>query len=159
MFTGKEFDLALKAYRDEKEGRAANSYTNLRRNNDFFADVVSKEDLNRQIEEFINLISEMDRESFANRYVILSFILDFCKYLERDFLFNIKSKREFSQLKETVGSFIEKILEANRTFSQNARLHTIEHLLEYYGILLDALEGTPQSEEEGLGLWSGNNLW
>lgn len=158
MFTGKEFDEALKAYTSEKDGRASNAYTNLRKNNEFFSDVVSKEEVNRQIEGFINLVSEMDRENFANRYVILCFILDFCKYLEKDFLFNIKSRKEFVEMKEKVWDFIEKILEVNRKFSQNARLHTIEHLLEYYGVLLEALEESPP-EDEDMGIWAGNKLW
>jgi hypothetical protein len=158
MFTGNEFDAALKAYENEKKSRSSNVFTNVRSKNDFFNDIGSKEDVNTQIENFINLISEMDRESFSNRYVILSFILDFCKYLERDFLFNIKNKKAFIEMKELVAGFIEKVLGTNKTFSQNAKLHTIEHLLEYYGILLDALE-EPTLEEEGEGVWSGNNLW
>ncbi len=158
MFTGNEFDAALKAYASEKNGRSSNAFTNIRKKNDFFSDVASNEDVSLQVENFINLISDMDRESFENRYVILSFILDFCKYLERDFLFNIKRKKDFVEMKEKVNSFIEKILEANKAFSQNAKLHTIEHLLEYYGILLDALE-EPEPEEEDQGIWSGNNLW
>jgi ATP-dependent exoDNAse (exonuclease V) beta subunit len=159
MFSEKEFDQALKAYQSEKDGRTSNSFTNLRKKNSFFEDVSSKEDLNRQVESFINLISDMDREALSNRYVILSFILDFCKYLERDFLFNIKNKRDFVDMKEKVGGFIDKILEANKNFSQNAKLHTIEHLLEYYGILLDGLEEAPLAAEESSGLWSGNTLW
>jgi hypothetical protein len=160
MFTGKEFDAALKAYANEKEGSSSNAFTNLRKKNDFFSDVASKEDLNTQTENFINLISEMDRENFSNRYVILSFMLDFCKYLERDFLFNIKNKRDFIEMKEKVGGFIEKILETNKNFSQNAKLHTIEHLLEYYGILLDAKEDSTIAQEgEDMGIWSGNKLW
>jgi hypothetical protein len=158
MFTGNEFNEALKAYASEKNARSSNAFTNIRKKNDFFSDVASNGDVNLQAENFINLISEMDRENFENRYVILSFILDFCKYLERDFLFNIKSRKDFVEMKEKVGGFIEKILDANKTFSQNAKLHTIEHLLEYYGILLDALED-PGPEEEDQGLWSGNNLW
>jgi hypothetical protein len=158
MFAGKEFNEALKAHKSEKEGRATNTYTNLRKDNEFFNDVVSSEDVNGQIETFINLISEMDRESLANRYVILCFILDFCRYLEKDFLFNLKNKREFLEMKEKVANFIEKVLEANKSFSQNAKLHTIEHLLEYYGILLEALE-EPQQEDEDVGIWSGNKLW
>lgn len=159
MFGGNEFDEALKAYGSEKDGRSSNAFTNLRKKNDFFADVGSREEVNRQIESFINLISEMDRESFANRYVVACFILDFCKYLERDFLFNIKNKRDFVEMKDRVSGFIEKILAANKTFSQNAKLHTIEHLLEYYGILLEALEEPTPSEEEDMGIWSGNKLW
>jgi hypothetical protein len=157
MFTGKEFDAALKGYASEKEGRSSNAFTNLRKKNDFFNDVSSKSEVNTQVESFINLISEMDRDNFGNRYVILSFILDFCKYLERDFLFNIKNKKDFVEMKERVGLFIEQILETNKKFSQNAKLHTIEHLLDYYGILLEALE-EPQ-EESASGIWSGNNLW
>lgn len=162
MFTGKEFDEALNAYAKEKEGRSSNAFTNLRKSHSFFSDVGSKADVNSQIETFINLISDMGRESFENRYVILSFILDFCKYLERDFLFNLKSKKDFVEMKEKVSGFIEKVLEANKTFSQNAKLHSIEHLLEYYGILLDALdepEPEPEPEPEDQGIWSGNNLW
>jgi len=159
MFTGKEFDEALKAYAVEKKSRSSNAFTDLRRRNDFFADIGSGELVNRQIESFIELISEMDRESFANRYVILCFILDFCKYLERDFLFNIKNRKEFVEMREKVTGFVEKMVEANKKFSQNARLHTIEHLLECYGILLEALE-EPAAEEEGeFGIWSGNKLW
>lgn len=159
MFAGKEFDDALKAYMSEKEGRSSNTFTNLRKKNSFFNDVKSKEDLNKQIESFINLISEMDRESFAHRYVLLSFILDFCIYLEKDFLFNIKNKKDFIEMKEKIGGFIEKIAQANKNFSQNAKLHTMEHLLEYYGILLDAMEERTTEGEEGMGLWSGNKLW
>lgn len=158
MFGGKEFDEALGAYAKEKEGRSSNAYTNLRLSNSFFSDIGSKTDVNKQIESFIDLISEMGRDSFENRYVILSFILDFCKFLERDFLFNLKSKKDFVEMKEKVSGFIEKILEANKTFSQNAKLHSIEHLLEYYGILLDALE-EHEPEPEDSGVWSGNNLW
>ncbi len=162
MFSGNEFDEVLKAYSSEKDGRTSNAFTNIRKKNDFFFDVASNADVSLQAENFINLISDMDRESFENRYVILSFILDFCKYLERDFLFNIKSKKDFVEMKEKVSEFIQKILEANKTFSQNAKLHSIEHLLEYYGILLDALEEPepePEPEAEDQGIWSGNNLW
>ena len=159
MFSAEEFDEALKAYGSEKDGRSSNAFTNLRKKNNFFSGVGSKEEVNTQIEQFIELISEMDREGFTNRYVILSFILDFCKYLERDFLFNIRNKKDFMEMKEKVAGFIEKVLEANKTFSQNAKLHTIEHLLEYYGILLDALEDSPQEESDEEGIWSGNNLW
>ncbi len=159
MFGGNEFDEALKAYASEKDGRTSNAFTNLRKKNAFFADVGSRDEVNNQIESFINLISDMDREGFANRYVVACFILDFCKYLERDFLFNIKNKRDFVEMKDRVSGFIEKILAANKTFSQNAKLHTIEHLLEYYGILLDALEEPTESEGEDMGLWSGNKLW
>ncbi|GBE17796.1 hypothetical protein BMS3Abin16_00384 [archaeon BMS3Abin16] len=158
MFGGKEFDEALSAYAKEKEGRSNNAFSNLRKSHNFFSDVGSKADVNHQIETFINLISDMGRDSFENRYVILSFILDFCKYLERDFLFNLKSKKDFVEMKEKVSGFIEKILEATKIFSQNAKLHSIEHLLEYYGILLDALE-EPEPEAAEEGIWSGNNLW
>ena len=157
MFAGKEFDETLKAYNNEKDGRAGGTFTTLRKKNAYFDDVASKDDVNAQIESFITLISDMERENLANRFVILSFILDFCKYLERDFLFNIKNKRDFVEMKEKVAGFIEKILEANKTFSQNAKLHSIEHLLEYYGILLDALDNSePEDETE---VWAGNNLW
>jgi hypothetical protein len=160
MFGGKEFDEALSAYAKEKDGRSSNTFTNLRKSHSYFSDIGSRGDLNSQIETFINLISDMSRDSFENRYVILSFILDFCKYLERDFLFNLKSKKEFMEMKEKVSGFIEKVLEANKIFSQNAKLHSIEHLLEYYGILLDALEEPePEPEPEDQGIWSGNNLW
>ncbi len=158
MFGDKEFDEALRAYKKEKDSKSSNAFADIRKGNKFFGDIASKEDLNTQIETFINLISEMNREKFENRYVILSFILDFCRYLERDFLFNIKNKRDFLDLKEKVGEFIKSILEANRNFSQSAKLHTIEHLLEYYGILLDAMDESAQTEEE-YGLWAGNKLW
>jgi hypothetical protein len=159
MYTGKEFDEALKAYASEKEGVSNNAFTNLRKKNAYYGDVRSKDDVNTQIENFISLISEMDREKFANRYVILSFILDFCKYLEKDFLFNLKSKKDFVEMKAKIEVFIEKLLEINKDFSKSAKLHTIEHLLEYYGILLDALEEQQQIEDEDMGLWSGNKLW
>lgn len=158
MFGPQEFNSSIDAFNREKEGRASNSFTNLRKKNDFFHEIRSKSDVNRQIETFINIISEMDRESFSNRYVISCFLLDFCKYLERDFLFNIKNKKDFMDMKGLVGNLIEKIVGVNKTFSQNAKLHTLEHLLEYYGVLLDSLE-EPEGEVEEGGLWGGNNLW
>ncbi|RLG58557.1 MAG: hypothetical protein DRN95_04120, partial [Candidatus Hydrothermarchaeota archaeon] len=88
MFSEDEFYEALQAYKKETSSRDSNDFTYLRKNNAFFNDIKSKEDIEEQIKIFVELISKMDRDNYANRYVIQVFILEFCKYLDKDFLFN-----------------------------------------------------------------------
>lgn len=172
MFTESEFKQALNAYKEEQTRKGSNSFNSLRKSHKFFNDIGSKEDISNQIESFTSIISEMDRDAFANRYVVQSFILEFCRYIDKDFLFHIKSAREFQKLKTSMKEFTGVIYITNKKFTQSVGLNSLEHLLEDYGILLEHLEldddkeesyessETTESESDNKGgFWGGNKLW
>ncbi len=174
MFTDKEFKQSLQAYKDEQIKKGSNAFNSLRRKHKFFSDVGSKEDISSQIESFSDIISNMDRDVFASRYVVQSFILEFCRYLDKDFLFNIKSAREFNKLKTGLKDFTGEIYSTNKKFTQNVGLNSLEHLLEDYGILLEHLDldevyesvsdesssgDSGDDDDSSGGLWMGNKLW
>ncbi len=169
MFTDEEFKQALQAYKDEQVKKGSNAFNSLRRSHRFFSDVVSNEDIMKQIESFTEVISTMDRDVFANRYVVQSFLIEFCRYLDKDFLFNIKSAREFQTIKTQLKEFTGEVYSTNKKFTQNVGLNGLEHLLEDYGILLKYLEPAEEatsalsddsgSDDEGGALWMGNKLW
>ncbi len=160
MFSEKEFHEALQAYKRETSSRENNDFTSLRKNNTFFSDIKSKEDVKEQVRAFVELISKMDRDSYVNRYVVQVFLLEFCRYLDKDFLFNITDSKLFFELKELIKKFTNEIYESNKKFTQNLSLHSLEHLLEDYGILLKYMELKEKEEEERVeSIWSGNKLW
>ena len=157
MFGEREFHEALQAYKRGTSSRDNNDFTSLRKNNTFFNDIKSKEGIEEQIKTFIELTSKMDRDNYANRYVVQIFILDFCRYLDKDFLFNITDSKLFFELKELIKKFTNEIYESNKKFTQNLSLHSLEHLLEDYGILLKYRN--LEKEEAVESIWSGNKLW
>ncbi len=173
MFTYQDFEEALKAYEQEIELGGGEEFTQMRKEADFFKDITSKEDVKKQIEEFINIISEMNRESYACRYVVQTLLLDFCKYLEKDFLFKIKDHSTFLELREKTGKFIADIRACYERFTKNIALHTTEHLLEDYALLLRyaeefSVEGKEEKEESSQPLtdeqgasffWDNTKLW
>ena len=136
MFGEEELKEALKAYKMETSPAGKDEFTSLRRNNDFFKDVKSKEDIEAQIKSFVDVVSSMDRDSYSNRYVVQTFLLDFCRYLDKDFLFSITDGRMFFHLKDKLREFTGEIYETNKKFTQNVGLNSMEHLLENYGTLL-----------------------
>jgi len=157
MFGKKEFKEAIEAYKRETSTIENNDFTTLRKTHNFFRDVKDKEKIKEQINLFIELISDMDRDAYANRYVIQTFILEFCKYLDKDFLFNIKDGKLFFELRDKIKKFTSEIYENNKKFTQNLSLHSLEHLLEDYGILLK-FSNFEEEEEEPKGIW-GSELW
>ncbi|RLF57563.1 MAG: hypothetical protein DRN25_06350 [Thermoplasmata archaeon] len=157
MFGKKEFKEAIEAYKRETSTIENNDFTTLRKTHNFFRDVKDKEKIKEQINLFIELISDMDRDAYANRYVIQTFILEFCKYLDKDFLFNIKDGKLFFELRDKIKKFTSEIYENNKKFTQNLSLHSLEHLLEDYGILLK-FSKFEEEEEEPKGIW-GSELW
>ncbi|WP_456475650.1 hypothetical protein [Candidatus Pyrohabitans sp.] len=136
MFGEEEFRQALRAYEAETSKQGGDEFTSMRRGNKFFADITSREAVEEQIRLFIGIISGMDRDSYAARYVVQTFLLDFCRYLDKDFLFNLTDHATFSEMKEALRDFTGEIYEANKHFTQNISLHSLEHLLEDYGTLL-----------------------
>lgn len=157
MFGKKEFKEAIEAYKRETSTIENNDFTTLRKTHNFFRDVKDKEKIKEQINLFIELISDMDRDAYANRYVIQTFILEFCKYLDKDFLFNIKDGKLFFELRDKIKKFTSEIYENNKKFTQNLSLHSLEHLLEDYGILLKFSKFEEEGEEPK-GIW-GSELW
>jgi hypothetical protein len=164
MFEEKAFAEALRAYSREKSDEKSDAFFSLRKNNKFFLDIKTKEDVTEQIKVFMSHISKMDRGNYGNRYVIQTFILEFCKYLDKDFLFNITDKRTFFSLKPKLKTFTSKIYENNKRFTQTMGQNSLEHLLDDYGTLLQFVDLDDIGEEQGepkevFGLWSGNKLW
>ncbi|MFQ5975435.1 MAG: hypothetical protein ACE5J5_03850 [Candidatus Hydrothermarchaeales archaeon] len=163
MFAEKEFKQALQAYKEEQTKKGSNAFNALRKRHSFFTDIASKDDISKQVESFTEIISSMDRDLFANRYVVQSFILEFCRYLDKDFLFNIKNSKAFQTLKTKLKEFTGEIYSTHKKFTQNVGLNGLEHLLEDYGILLEHLdldeEATESSADDEGGLWVGNKLW
>ena len=152
MFGEKEFKEALSAYSREKTGKGDQFYSLLKRNT-YFEDIKSEDDLKSQIASFMDLISNMNRDDYSNRYVVISFITELCRYLDKDFLFNIKDRGSFFFLKEKMKEFTGKIYELNKNFVQSVGSYSLEHLLEDYSVLIEYanLEGAEQ--EGGGALW------
>ncbi len=136
MFGEEEFRQALRAYELETSAQGRDEFTSLRRSNSFFADITSREGVEEQIRLFIKIISGMDRDSYAARYVVQTFLLDFCRYLDKDFLFNLTEHATFAEMKEAIREFTGEVYETNKRFTQSIALHSLEHLLEDYGTLL-----------------------
>lgn len=164
MFGEKEFEIALQAYKRETSPKGRDEFTSLRKNNNFFEDITEKEHVEQQVRLFIDLISRMNRDSYSNRYVIQSFIFEFCRYLDKEFLFSIKNAATFFDVKEKLKEFTGEIYDTYKKFTQNVALNSLEHLLEDYGSLLkfanlDQAESYTKKSEESGGFWSGNKLW
>ncbi len=152
MFGEKEFKEVLSAYTRDKSGKSDHFYSLLKRNT-YFVDIKSREEMEKQIESFMDLISNMNRDDYGNRYVLISFITEFCRYLDKDFLFNRKDRESFFFLKEKLKDFTGRIYELNKKFTQTVGSYSLEHLLEDYSVLIEfgSLEGAGQ--EEGGGMW------
>ncbi len=166
MFGVDEFQDALLAYEMETSPTGNDEFTHLRRKNTFFEDVQTEETFREQIHLFVQLISKMGRDEYKNRYVLQSFLLEFCRYLDKDFLFTITEGKTFFTLKKQMKEFTGSVYETNKRFTQAIALHSLEHLLEDYGNLLQFLqdeEGPPETGTgeggEGNGFWAGNKLW
>ncbi len=158
MFGEAEFKLALKAYNTETKSRGSNDFTALRRNNKFFSDVKSKEAVKQQVQEFINLVSNLNHEEYSHRYVTQVFLLEFCRYLDKDFLFSITDGKTFFEMKDKLKDFTGKIYESNKKFTQSVELYSLVHLLEDYGTLLGYLqehEATKEAPESIFGSFWG----
>lgn len=136
MFTFEDFQKAIRAYNSETRPSGTDEFSRLRKEGQFFSDIKSREDVENQVKIFAGIISEMQRDSFAPRYVVQSFLMDFCKYLEMDFLFNLTDHRTFLTMKKTMKGFTEEIQENDRKFRENIGSNSLDHLLEDYGILL-----------------------
>lgn len=171
MFGEAEFDKALKAYREETSVEGNDAFTALRRKHAFFSDVRDKDAIDEQARLFIGLVSKMDHDSYTNRYVLQTFLLDLCRYLDKDFLFNITDGKTFFSIKDELKEFTGDIYEANKKFTQNVGLHSLEHLLQDYGALLkhvdrEAVKQAEKKEEtqaepaSGFGnFFEGGKLW
>ncbi|GBE54773.1 MAG TPA: hypothetical protein ENH28_08345 [Euryarchaeota archaeon] len=136
MFTFEEFKAALGAYEKETTSSSSDAFTTLRQTRNFFSDVKSREELENQMREFISIMSLMDRDSYASRYVVQIFLLDFCRYLDKDFLFYITDHKIFLELRAAIKNFTGEVYETYNRFTQNISLHSLEHLLEDYALLL-----------------------
>lgn len=149
MFTFEEFKVALEAYEKETTSSTSEAFTRLRKEKNFFSDVKSKEELEKQIREFISIISSMNRDSYASRYVAQIFLLDFCRYLDKDFLFYITDHKTFLELRAAIKDFTGEVYETYKRFTQNIALHSLEHLLEDYALLLKfSARGFSSGKEE-----------
>lgn len=136
MFGEAEFRQVLGAYSRETSKRGGNEFTALRKSHRFFLDIKSKESAEQQIRSFAEIISKMDRDDYAHRYVLQSFLMEFCKYLDKDFLFSITEGRAFFKLRERLKEFTGEVYDTHKKFTQAIALNSIEHLLEDYGTLL-----------------------
>lgn len=166
MFTFEEFKVALEAFEKETSRPKSDSFTELKREQDFFSDVRSREEMEKQINEFINIISSMDRDRYASRYVVQTFLLEFYRFLDKDFLFYITDHSTFLKLRQAIKEFTGGVYESHKKFTQNISLHSLEHLLEDYALLLKfsdrGFESSRENKEEGEGFssfWKGGNLW
>jgi hypothetical protein len=163
MFGQEEFEAALKAYERETTLKGNDDFTSLRRDNAFFSDIKTKEAVKEQIRLFIDLISKMDHDVYVNRYVLQTFLLEFCSYLDKDFLFSITNGRTFFQIKERLKKFTGEIYDAHKKFTQSVGLNSLEHLLEDYGTLLkfaDLVETEEEKAASSFGdFWSSGKLW
>lgn len=163
MFGRKEFEIALQAYKQETTRKGRDDFTALRKSGKVFEDVKTKESVEEQVKAFIDIISTMNRDDYPNRYVIQTFLLDFCRYLDKDFLFSITTSDIFFKIKEQLKVFTGEIYETNKKFTQNVALHSLEHLLENYGSLLKFADMetsyTTYADTSGGSVWSGNRLW
>ncbi len=154
MFGKAEFEKALEAYRLETSPNGRDEFTSMRKGNEFFKDIRSREDVDRQVELFIEVISSMDRDSYTSRYVVQTFIQDFCKFLDKDFLFFI-TDRSFFEIKERIKKFTGEIYDINKEHTQRVSLYTLEHLLQDFSALIKFVS----DEEQPEGIWGGNKLW
>lgn len=145
MFAKEAFNETLIAYNREISKRESDDFTKLKRSHKYFSDITDYETVGEQVDSFVSLISEMDRDEYANRYVILTFIQEFCKYLDKDFLFKLKDPKTFFSMKDRLKEFTGNIYETNKRFTQNVGLFNMEHLLEDYGTLLTFGESTATS--------------
>jgi hypothetical protein len=171
MFGEAEFKEALKAYKQETSSKGGDTFTALRRKPVFFSDITDKEGIDEQVRLFISLISGMDHDNYANRYVLQTFVLDFCRYLDKDFLFKITNGKTFFSIKDDLKEFTGEIYEANKKFTQSVGLHSFEHLLQDYGALLkyvdkeeikkeEEIQPAPSESSEGFGsFFEGGKLW
>lgn len=150
MFGEEEFQKALKAYEKETTARGSDDFTSLRKTGKFFSDVATAESVKEQVLKFVNLASKMDRDDYGHRYVLQTFILEFCRYLDKDFLFKLTDGKVFFEMKDKLKGFTGKIYESNKKFTQNVSLYSLEHLLEDYGNLLQYIEDErqPRKSEE-----------
>jgi hypothetical protein len=154
MFGKAEFEKALEAYRLETSPSGRDEFTSLRKNNEFFRDIRSREDVEQQVKLFIEVISSMDRDSYTNRYVVQTFIQDFCKFLDKDFLFFITDK-SFFEVKDKIKKFTGEIYDINKEYTQRVSLYTLEHLLQDFSALIKFVSDEEQPES----IWGGNKLW
>lgn len=164
MFGKAEFDKALEAYKKETSPGGKDEFTALRKSNIFFKDIRTKESVDEQVKLFINLISSIDRDSYVNRYVVQTFIQDFCKFLDKDFLFFITDS-SFFDIKEQIKEFTGEIYEITKNYTQRVDLNSLDHLLQEYSALLRfaspnySRRQKKESSREGESLWGGNKLW
>jgi hypothetical protein len=163
MFGQEEFATALKAYEKEISVKGSDAFTSLRKNNNFFTDIRDKEAVKKQIKLFIEIISTMDHDVYANRYVVQTFLLEFCRYLDKDFLFSITDGKSFFQLKNKLKKFTGEIYDSHKRFTQSVGLNSLEHLLEDYGSLLKFADLDETEEEKAASsfgdFWSSGRLW
>ena len=173
MFGEAEFKEAMRAHKSETSPRAGgDAFTSLRRKNVFFMDLKDKEGIDEQARLFIGIVSNMDRDNYTKRYVLQTFLLDFCRFLDKDFLFNITDGKTFFSIKDDLKEFTGEIYEANSKFTQNVGLHSLEHLIQDYGALLkyvdkeeikreDEIQPPPSSEPTGGfgNFFEGGKLW
>jgi len=162
MFGQEEFREALIAYSRETSQKGNNDFTELKRRAKYFKDIKDLDGVKEQVNTFITLISEMDRDEYANRYVLQTFLLEFCRYLDKDFLFNLRDPRTFHELKEKLKHFTGDIYETTKKFTQSISLNSLEHLLEDYGTLLNVTDtgyGVSQEEEPAEDTSMFGRLW
>ncbi len=145
MFGEEESKNAIKAYAKETSPRGKDEFTSMRRGTRFFSDIASGDGVKEQVQSFVDLISKMDRDDYGHRYVIQTFILEFCRYLDKDFLFTLTEGKVFFEMKDKLKDFTGKIYESNKKFTQNVGLYSMEHILEDYGTLLRYLQDQGQS--------------
>ncbi|NOZ76924.1 MAG: hypothetical protein GXO65_04460 [Euryarchaeota archaeon] len=148
MFGQEEFREALIAYSRETSEKGNTDFTELKKKKKYFKDVKDLDGVEEQVNTFIELISEMDRDEYANRYVIQTFLLEFCRYLDKDFLFNLKDPKTFYDLKDRLKEFTGDIYESHKRFTQSIGLNSLEHLLEDYGTLLKFGKRDYEQEED-----------
>lgn len=148
MFGEAEFKEALKAYKRETSSKGSDAFTELRRKHAFFTDIKDKEGIDEQVRLFISHISTMDHDNYANKYVLQTFLMDFCRYLDKDFLFNITNGKTFFGIKDELKEFTGEIYEHNKRFTQSVGLYGLEHLLQDYGSLLKYLDKEEIKREE-----------
>ncbi|MEE9474220.1 MAG: hypothetical protein V3V36_00960 [Candidatus Hydrothermarchaeaceae archaeon] len=148
MFGEVEFSKALRAYEQEISAKGSDAFISLRRSHVFFSDIKDEDAIDEQVRLFIGLISTMDHDNYTNRYVLQTFVLDFCRYLDKDFLFYITNGQTFFNIKDKLKEFTGDIYEANKRFTQNVGLHSLEHLLQDYGSLLKHVDRDKIKQEE-----------
>jgi hypothetical protein len=172
MFGEAEFKEAMKAYKRETSSRGGgDAFTELRRKQAFFSDIKDKEGIDEQVRLFISIVSNMDHDNYTNRYVLQTFLLDFCRFLDKDFLFNITNGKTFFGIKDELKEFTGEIYETNKKFTQSVGLHSLEHLIQDYGSLLrhvdkeeikreEEKEELPAETASGFGsFFEGGKLW